>query len=92
MASPLAINISGSNSTLKVTSARLIVCEYSLFSSLVSFSVPLPPPPSSSTTAVIVKGSGTVPVGIASVIVPVSAPSIGKVVIVVSCPISTPSK
>ena len=83
--------MSESNTTLKVTSARLMTCWYSLLFSLVSVTV-LTPPPASSTTASIVKGSGTVLVDMGSVTVPVSAPSIGIVVIVLSCAISLPSK
>ena len=72
--------MSGSKTTLSVTSARLIICWNSLLSSLVSVTVLTPPPPSS-TTAKTVKGSGTVPVGIVSVIIPDSSPLIGKIVV-----------
>ena len=78
--------MSGSITTLKVTSAKMIICWYSLLSSLASITVLTPLPPSS-TTAKTVKGSETVPVGIVSGIIPDSSPLIGKVVFVTVCPI-----
>ena len=78
--------MSGSKTTVKVTSAKLIICWYSLLSSLASITVLTPLPPSS-TTAKTVKGSETVPVGIVSDISPSSCPLIGKVVFVTACPI-----